>query len=160
MNITAHVAETIKSLKKKSNWKSKTSKLNKTIHTKTLTPNPLLMTEDDIEKLFGNHEKDTEGGGGRTKGSTEVPDSADYHDFVGSVKFLQMEDFSDRFLSGLRPFPEPQIPSNPQHCPIDDLTVQFKRNYLVGKVIGEGAYATVRVAIYKPKELKIALKIY
>ena len=42
----------------------------------------------------------------------------------------------------------------------DDLTTLFKNNYLVGKIIGEGAYATVRVAIYKPKQQKIALKIY
>lgn len=27
-------------------------------------------------------------------------------------------------------------------------------------MIGEGAYATVRVAIYKPKQLKVALKVY
>lgn len=43
---------------------------------------------------------------------------------------------------------------------MEDLTTKFKNNYLVGKVIGEGAYATVRVAIYKPKQLKVALKIY
>lgn len=42
----------------------------------------------------------------------------------------------------------------------DDLTSIFKNNYLVGKIIGEGAYATVRVAIYKPRQQKIALKIY
>lgn len=42
----------------------------------------------------------------------------------------------------------------------DDLTTVFKNNYLIGKIIGEGAYATVRVAIYKPRQQKIALKIY
>jgi hypothetical protein len=31
---------------------------------------------------------------------------------------------------------------------------------MVGKIIGEGAYASVRVAIYKPRQEKIALKIY
>jgi hypothetical protein len=31
-----------------------------------------------------------------------------------------------------------------------DLTIRFKRDYMVGKVIGEGAYASVRVAVYKP----------
>jgi serine/threonine protein kinase len=41
-----------------------------------------------------------------------------------------------------------------------DLTTEFKKNYLVGKIIGEGAYASVRVAIYKPKDKKIAIKIY
>jgi hypothetical protein len=73
-----------------------------------------------------------------TKGSTEGGDAYDYHDFISSVKFLQMEDFTDRFLSGLRvcpQLPDPQSPS-PLDSPIEDLTVQFKRNYLVGKVIG------------------------
>lgn len=41
-----------------------------------------------------------------------------------------------------------------------DLTVQFKKDYLVGKVIGEGAYASVRVAVFKPLNKKIAIKIY
>ena len=31
---------------------------------------------------------------------------------------------------------------------------------MVGKVIGEGAYASVRVAIYKPTNKKIAIKVY
>jgi hypothetical protein len=30
----------------------------------------------------------------------------------------------------------------------------------VGKVVGEGAYASVRVAIYKPLNKKVAIKIY
>jgi serine/threonine protein kinase len=43
-------------------------------------------------------------------------------------------------------------------CP--DLTVKFKREYVVGKVIGEGAYASVRVAIFRPENRKIAIKAY
>jgi serine/threonine protein kinase len=31
---------------------------------------------------------------------------------------------------------------------------------MVGKVIGEGAYALVRVAIFKPENKKIAIKAY
>lgn len=31
-----------------------------------------------------------------------------------------------------------------------DLTAKFKEDYTVGKIVGEGAYASVRVAIYKP----------
>lgn len=31
-----------------------------------------------------------------------------------------------------------------------DLTSKFKKDYIIGKVIGEGAYASVRVAIYRP----------
>jgi serine/threonine protein kinase len=41
-----------------------------------------------------------------------------------------------------------------------DLTTDFKQNYLVGKIIGEGAYASVRVAIYKPTNTKVAIKVY
>lgn len=41
-----------------------------------------------------------------------------------------------------------------------DLTLKFKQNYMVGKVIGEGAYALVRVALYKPDNRKIAIKAY
>ena len=31
-----------------------------------------------------------------------------------------------------------------------DLTAKFKKDYIIGKVIGEGAYASVRVAVYRP----------
>lgn len=30
----------------------------------------------------------------------------------------------------------------------------------MGKVVGEGAYASVRVAVYKPLNKKVAIKIY
>ena len=30
----------------------------------------------------------------------------------------------------------------------------------MGKIVGEGAYASVRVAIYKPYNKKIAIKVY
>lgn len=42
----------------------------------------------------------------------------------------------------------------------EDLTSLFKQDYVVGKVIGEGAYASVRIAIYKPLNKKIAIKVY
>ena len=41
-----------------------------------------------------------------------------------------------------------------------DLTADFKRQYTVGKVIGEGAYASVRVAFHKALNRKVAIKIY
>ncbi len=41
-----------------------------------------------------------------------------------------------------------------------DLTSKFKKDYLVGKIIGEGAYASVRVALFKPTNKKIAIKAY
>lgn len=40
------------------------------------------------------------------------------------------------------------------------MTIAFKRDYLVGKKVGEGAYATVRLAIYKATNLKVAIKVY
>lgn len=40
------------------------------------------------------------------------------------------------------------------------MTTEFKKNYLVGKIVGEGAYASVRVAIYRPMNKKIAIKVY
>lgn len=41
-----------------------------------------------------------------------------------------------------------------------DLTQQFKKKFLVGKIVGEGAYASVRVAVYKPINQKVAIKVY
>lgn len=60
MNITAHVAEAIKGLNKKTNWKSKTSKLTKTLTSKTLNAKPNIMTEDDIDNLFRRNSKEKE----------------------------------------------------------------------------------------------------
>jgi hypothetical protein len=58
MNITHYVAEAFKNMKKKTNWKSKTSKWTKTLTGKTLNSKPIGMTEDDIDKLFKNHSKE------------------------------------------------------------------------------------------------------
>lgn len=76
-----------------------------------------------------------------------------------------MEDEDDKFLSGLKDYydQEEQIIEQLFAKEVDskvDLTTEFKKNYLVGKIIGEGAYASVRVAIYKPNDKKIAIKIY
>lgn len=57
MNITTNFGEAIKAHNKKSNWKSKTTNMTKTLTGKTLTSKPNIMTEDDIEKLFKNHSK-------------------------------------------------------------------------------------------------------
>jgi hypothetical protein len=58
MNITDHVAEAFKNMKKKPNWKSKTSKWTKTLIGKTLNSKKIGMTEDDIDKLFKQHSKE------------------------------------------------------------------------------------------------------
>lgn len=74
------------------------------------------------------------------------------------IKFLQVEDEYDKFLTGF-----PASNKENEHQMIKDpgdLTSKFKQNYVVGKVIGEGAYALVRVAIYKPENKKIAIKAY
>jgi len=31
---------------------------------------------------------------------------------------------------------------------------------MVGKIVGEGAYASVRVAVHKPTNRKVAIKVY
>ena len=41
-----------------------------------------------------------------------------------------------------------------------DLTAQFKKDYTVGKIVGEGAYASVRVATHKGMGKKVAIKVY
>lgn len=38
--------------------------------------------------------------------------------------------------------------------------MKFKTDYQVGKIIGEGAYASVRVAIYRPLHRTVAIKVY
>lgn len=41
-----------------------------------------------------------------------------------------------------------------------DKTSKFKEEYTVGKEIGQGAYATVRIAIQKATNIRVAIKIY
>ena len=41
-----------------------------------------------------------------------------------------------------------------------DKTSKFKEEYIVGKEIGQGAYATVRIAIHKATKTRVAIKIY
>ena len=41
-----------------------------------------------------------------------------------------------------------------------DKTSKFKEEYIVGKEIGQGAYATVRIAIHKASKIRVAIKIY
>ena len=42
----------------------------------------------------------------------------------------------------------------------EDLTAEFKKEYTVGKIVGEGAYASVRVATHKGLGKKVAIKVY
>lgn len=87
----------------------------------------------------------------------------DHKNFTKIVKFLQIEDEHDKLLTGLEQedLTEDRIEALfQQKDPVSDLTAEFKKNYMVGKVIGEGAYASVRVAIHKPTNKKIAIKVY
>lgn len=42
----------------------------------------------------------------------------------------------------------------------NDRTLKFKEEYAVGKQIGQGAYASVRVALHRSTNVKVAIKIY
>lgn len=53
LNLTAQVSDAIMSYNKKGGWKSRTSKLIKTLTNQHQNPNSNIMTEDDIDKLFG-----------------------------------------------------------------------------------------------------------
>lgn len=84
-------------------------------------------------------------------------------DFVSSVKFLKSDDETDRLLGGLPTLPS-VLTENRISLLFDpspsDLTAEFKKDYMVGKIVGEGAYASVRVAIHKPTNKKVAIKVY
>lgn len=78
------------------------------------------------------------------------------------MEFLRLDDEEDKFMTGIPHdfIEEDRIARLFTKDLSSDLTEEFKKNYLVGKIIGEGAYASVRVAIFKPKDKKIAIKIY
>lgn len=115
------------------------------------------MTEQDLERLFSKSKE-------KSKLKTEIvilddrPHSPITKDFTG-IKFLQLEDEYDRMLTGL-PFITTRKENSEPVGECADLTAKFKRDYVVGKVIGEGAYASVRVAIFRPENRKIAIKAY
>lgn len=62
------------------------------------------MTEDDIDKLFGKCKLAVENAITQNKISTEIPDvwvRAHNRTFTNNVKFLKMEDETDKFLTGI-----------------------------------------------------------
>ena len=141
LNLTAQVNEAIMSYNNKAVWKSKTNKLIKTLTNQGINSNSNVMTEDDIDKLFGR-EKIGEKAIANTKTSTEVTETWGapvYRNFTNFVKFLKVEDSYDKFLTGI---PDEFGDSNKidqlfikDHAE-KDLTLEFKKNYLVGKIIG------------------------
>lgn len=73
-----------------------------------------------------------------------------------------MDDETDKLLTGL---PHSQDYGDENRInqlfhDDSDLTAKFKKEYMVGKIIGEGAYASVRVAVFRPEQRKIAIKAY
>ena len=61
-----------------------------------------------------------------------------------------MDDDFDKFLTGIEMNILLKENKKMEEDSKIDLTKKFKQDYLVGKIIGQGAYASVRVAIYKP----------
>lgn len=94
------------------------------------------------------------------KGMMDEEDKEDNNlkkDFAESIKFLEItEDSTDKLLSALKDEGLVKVEADPTV----DKTTKFKEEFVVGKQIGEGAYASVRVAIYKPNNKKVAIKIY
>lgn len=109
LNLTAQVTNAIMSYNRKSAWKSRTNKLIKTLTNQAHNPHSNIMTEDDIDKLFGRCNTGMENALAPTKVSTEVTEALGgegYRNFIKSVKFLRMDDESDKFLTGI---PQPSI---------------------------------------------------
>lgn len=119
------------------------------------------MTEQDLDQLFYKSKE-------KQKIKTEiyeVPSNKESifcrpkRDFA-NTKFLRLDNDFDKLLTGIA---HSYIEDKENiSVPLDqgDLTAKFKRDYIIGKVIGEGAYASVRVAIFRPENKKIAIKAY
>ncbi len=122
------------------------------------------MTQQDIDRLF-NRSKSKTKADHITKTQQNIFD--DWHpkpvkDFANSVKFLKVDDSTDKLLNGLPNLN--QLDEDKIDALFDqesqDLTAEFKKQYTVGRVVGEGAYASVRVATHKPQGKKVAIKVY
>lgn len=116
------------------------------------------MTEQDLDQLFYRSKE-------KQKMKTEVTDihrdtlRCNRKDFA-NTKFLKLENSYDKLLTGLPQNYLQDKENQVGYCEQGDLTTKFKKDYIIGKVIGEGAYASVRVAIYRPENKKIAIKAY
>jgi hypothetical protein len=122
---TTDVSHILRAINPNSNWKNSSAKLNKTIAGKTLNnsqkPKKCLMTEEDIDRLFNKSKSksrvDTQPTRINTKTNiTELqPVKTEMHpivvrvprpikDFANSVKFLKMDDSTDKLLNGMPVF--------------------------------------------------------
>lgn len=135
------------------------------------------MTEEDIDRLFDKFQykekkekskliTDVGNGYGHGFGGIGANGGSGFSkkkNYVHGVCFLKMDDTDDKFMTGVDKIYTQQDSIQElfnKYQENKDFTAEFKKNYLVGKIIGEGAYASVRVAIFKPEDRKIALKIY
>lgn len=160
---TTDVTHILRAINTNTLWKNSSAKLNKTINNKPLNattkPKKGLMTEEDIDRLFNRS---------KSKNKTEINPIDEWHrparDFANSVKFLKLDDSTDKLLNGLPindlDMDEDRIDALFSEDNSVDLTADFKRVYTVGKVVGQGAYASVRVAMFKPLNRKVAIKVY
>lgn len=100
--LTTDVSHILRAINSNTMWKNNSAKLNKT----TIKPinstqkKKGLMTEEDIDKLFNRS---------RSKNRTEVQPIEErlarpVKDFANSVKFLKVDDSTDRLLNGLPVF--------------------------------------------------------
>ncbi len=186
---TTDVSNILRAINSNTNWKNTSAKLNKTI-ARLNNPKPKVMTEEDIDRLFNRSKSksrvetnpsviparlDTLHSRINRANRTETQPlktemrvieermARPVKDFANSVKFLKLEDSTDKLLNGL-PVCEDELDEQR----IDelfgdssvDLTAEFKKDYIVGKVVGEGAYASVRVATFRPLSKKVAIKVY
>lgn len=99
--LTTDVSHILRAINSNTNWKNSSAKLNKTITGKplnsTVKPKKGLMTEEDIDRLFNRS---------KSKNKTEIQPIEErmpkpIKDFANSVKFLKVDDSSDRLLNGL-----------------------------------------------------------
>jgi hypothetical protein len=120
-----------------------------------------LMTEQDLDQLF-NRSKE------KQKVKTEIHEVVLNKDSLlhktnrdfANTKFLRLDNDFDKLLTGIAPNYLDDKENIGASIDQGDLTSKFKKDYIIGKVIGEGAYASVRVAIYRPENKKIAIKAY
>jgi len=103
--ITADLSNALRTINNNVNWKNNSTKFpsNNILSNKTITPEEItknLMNEEDLERLF--HKS-------KSKIKTEATNTHHYtdwgnrnvKDFVSSVKFLKIDDETDKLLTGL-----------------------------------------------------------
>jgi tRNA A-37 threonylcarbamoyl transferase component Bud32 len=161
--ITAELLDVLREVNLNSSWKTGSSKFSKT-KTGCMRPESKysnIMTEQDLDRLFNKSKEKVKL---RTEAvavdcSLSQPEAPRCRDFT-AIRFLHLDDDYDKMLTGLPVRCNEKENMKGGGRDEADLTVKFKKDYIVGKVIGEGAYASVRVAVYKPENRKIAIKAY